>query len=320
MKKFGLFVILVTIILQGFSQEVKSGEKEEKQATAEAKQQNTIVSIGREGFAIEEDKDAWHIRLGNRGIEILESLEGGPKINFERYDSKDEEVSDETIFDQDEEGNRVRRSHGRFKGHWSGIEFGFNNYMLSDRSLVIPDEIYYMNLNSSKSNNFNFNFTQQSFGLTRRIGLVTGLGLNWNNYRFDGDNNIQKGTNGVIDVLDPGVALKKSKLTTAYLTVPLLAEIQIPTDNHHLNVSAGVIGGVKIGSHTKMITRDDNKIKAHGDFSLNLLRYGYTARIGYESFQIYGTYYATPLFKAGKGPEGYNLYPFEVGIALTFND
>jgi hypothetical protein len=27
----------------------------------------------------------------------------------------------------------------------------------------------------------------------------------------------------------------------------------------------------------------------------------------------------TPLFKKGKGPGGHALYPFEIGLALTFN-
>jgi len=26
------------------------------------------------------------------------------------------------------------------------------------------------------------------------------------------------------------------------------------------------------------------------------------------------------MFKSGKGPGGYDLYPFELGIAFTFND
>jgi len=51
-----------------------------------------------------------------------------------------------------------------------------------------------------------------------------------------------------------------------------------------------------------------------------MLRCGATARVGYGNFQLYGTYYKTPLFEAGKGPGGYNLYPFEIGIALTFNN
>ena len=80
--------------------------------------------------------------------------------------------------------------------------------------MVLPDDINYMTLHSGKSINFNLNFSQLSIGLARHIGFVTGLGLNWNNYRFDGNNNIIKGQNGIIEELDPGEPLKKSKLST----------------------------------------------------------------------------------------------------------
>jgi hypothetical protein len=224
-----------------------------------------------------------------------------------------------SVEENDKENERARR-RSRFRGHWTGIEFGFNNYVTSDKSLVLPADIDYMTLHSSKSSNFNINFSQLSLGMSRHFGIVTGLGLNWNNYRFDGNNNIIKGDNGIIEKLDPETNLKKSKLATLFLTLPLMLELQIPVDHSRLNIAAGPIGAVKLGSHTKMVYENGEKIKSNGDFSLNMLRYGATARIGYANFQLYGTYYMTPMFRTGKGPGGNDLFPFEIGIALTFND
>jgi hypothetical protein len=184
----------------------------------------------------------------------------------------------------------------------------------------MPDDIDYMTLHSSKSTNFNINFTQLSLGLGRHIGFVTGLGLNWNNYRFDGNNNIVKGPNGVIEELDPLLNLDKSKLATLFLTIPFLLEIQIPVNSNHFSIAAGPIGAIKLSSHSKMVFEDGHTVKSWGDFSLNMLRCGATARVGYGNFQLFGTYYKTPLFQKGKGPGGYDLYPFEIGIALTFNN
>jgi hypothetical protein len=319
MKKIGTIILFAAIILQAFSQEVISKEKQEENKTSSdiTANDNTKVIIGEDLLSFEEGDGTLNIRIGNRGLSILESLEGGPKVAFERYDDN------ENLFLQDDQDDRERirrRNRNRFKGHWSGFEFGFNNYLTSDNSLVLPADIDYMTLHSSKSNNFNFNISQQSIGLTRHFGIVTGLGFNWNNYRFDGNNNIIKGANGVIEELPQADALDKSKLSTIYLTVPLMLELQIPADNHQLNLAAGFIGAIKVGSHTKMVFQDKDKVKSHGDFSLNLLRYGPTARVGYQSFQIYATYYMTPLFKNGKGPGGYDLYPFEIGFAFTFND
>jgi hypothetical protein len=321
MKKIGMFILLVALMLQGLSQEVISNEKqdEKKLSAGQSDAEKTRVIIGDNLFRYEEDSDGVRLRIGDRGLSILESLETGkPRVNFEKYDTP--EVP-EPVFVQDEDPDERRaRNRSRFKGHWSGFEFGFNNYLTADNSLTLPDDIYYMSLHSSKSNSFNLNFVQNSFGFARRFGIVTGLGINWNNYRFDGNNNILKGINGIVEELDPGAPLEKSKLTTVYMTMPVMLELQIPADNNHINIAAGFIGAIKLGSHTKMVFEDGDKVKSNGDFSLNLLRYGPTARIGFENWQIYATYYMTPLFKEGKGPGGHDLYPFEIGFSFTFND
>jgi len=315
MQKIGIIILLTAIIIQGFSQELSAESQDgKKQGTAVNTDKNTKVSIGKDLLSVEDSDSALRVRIGNRGLNILESLEG-PKFNFEKFTENDEWDQEDT------ESDRARRRN-RFKGHWAGVEFGFNNYLTSDKSLVLPVDIEYMTLHSGKSSNFNINFSQLSLGLTRHIGFVTGLGFNWNNYKFDGNNNILKGTNGIIEELplDPGVTLEKSKLATVYLNLPFMLEIQIPVNNNHLNIAAGPIGAVKIGSHTKMVFQDGQKVKSNGDFSLNMLRYGATARIGYGNLQLYGTYYMTPLFRTGKGPAGNDLYPFEIGVAFTFND
>jgi len=310
MKKFGIIILLSAIIIQVSSQ---SSSAEGQNANKQGKtNENTSVIVGKDMISVTESDSSVNLRIGNRGLSILESLEG-KKFRFEKFSKND------SWFQDDREEERARRRN-RFKGHWSGVEFGFNNYVTSNKTLALPGNIDYMTLHSGKSSNFNINFSQLSLGFTRHIGIVTGLGFNWNNYKFDGNNNIRKGTDGIIEELDPGENLEKSKLATIFLTLPVMLELQVPVDNSHINIAAGPIGAVKIGSHTKMVFEDGQKIKGNGDFSLNMLRYGATARIGYENFQLYGTYYMTPLFRSGKGPAGYDLYPFEIGVAFTFND
>jgi hypothetical protein len=313
MKKIGIIILLIAITTSGFCLKV-SGERqnEEKQGTSATNTDASKLIIGDEAVIVEHNDSSLNLKADNRGLSILESLEG-LKFNFKKYSDNDE-------WDQEDKENEHARKRSRFRGHWTGIEFGFNNFVNSAGTLVLPPDIDYMTLHSGKSSNFNINFTQLSLGLTRHIGFVTGLGLNWNNYRFDGNNSIVKGDNGVIQVLDPGAKLEKSKLATLFLTLPFMLELQLPVNHNHLTVGAGPIGAIKLSSHTKMVFEDGRTIKSWGDFSLNMLRYGATARVGYGNFQVYGTYYKTPLFQTGKGPGGVELYPFEIGIALTFND
>ena len=107
---------------------------------------------------------------------------------------------------------------------------------------------------------------------------------------------------------------KTSKLTASYMSVPLILEFQIPVGDHEkqLYFSGGLIGGLKIGSHTK-IKQDGNKTKSRNDFNINPFRYGATARFGFKGINLFGTYYFSTFYKNGRGPE---MFPFTLGIGL----
>lgn len=253
---------------------------------------------------IEADDDTV-IRIGKKGVRIIT-----------------DDDNTEIVFEDYEDNPKPRRRARSFEGHLGGIEIGYNNYSTGQwgRNPVPVDD--FLDLNTSRSVNFNIIAPPVSLGFTRHFGLVTTLGINFNNYRFDGNNSITTVEGGDVIPLYPpaGINYEKSKLATVYGVLPVMLELQLPvTGSSTINLGAGVIGAVKLGSHTKVVYYDDGKQKekANGDFSLNVLRYGVTARAGYEMVQVYGTCYLSQMFESGKGPE---LYPFEVGIALTIND
>ncbi len=315
MKKLILIILLAIFLVQGFGQNTSAaGKTSSKRAKISDTSDIRKVVVGKDLIIIQDDREAVKVKVGKRGITILESLEKGePRIRINQYPTPVSILSFE-----DEKDYKAKRRR-RFTGHWAGAEFGFNNYLTEDITTTLPEDIDYMSLHSGKSYNFNANIAQTSLGLTRRIGFVTGLGINWNNYRFDGNNNIYKEENGIIAEYDPALLLKKSKFSTLFLTLPVLLEFQIPADHNHLNIAAGPIGAVKLYSYSKMVFDNGDKVRSEDDFSLNMLRYGATLRMGYENFQIYGTTYFTPLFKTGKAPGGFDLYPFEIGFAFTID-
>ena len=275
---------------------------------------NTRVTIGGDWFEVQAADENVKIRMGRRGLEILETPEG-TKMDWKIYD-------EEEFYQDEDEKEMRRRDRRRFSPHWAGFELGINNYVTSDYSMSLPPELSYMDLNTGKSFNVNINFVQLGIGFSRHFGIATGLGLEFNDYKFEGNNNITKDEDGVIVPYYPesGIQYEKSKLTTTYLTMPLMLEAQIPVRSRRtLNIAAGAIGGVKIGSHNKMVYYDGGKqkVKENDDFSLSVLRYGPTVRLGYEGFQVYASYYMNGLFIENKGPE---LYPFQIGIAFSFND
>jgi hypothetical protein len=250
----------------------------------------------------DEPGDTTKITVGEKNFQIIEN---------------DEKTSIEIL--KDEDICQVDKKE-KFRGHWVGFELGLNNLLDNGGSFLRAPEVSFMELNTSRSINVNLNFIQYSLGFgTDRIGLVTGLGVEFCNYFFINDNTIGK-NNGTIVSIDSSGSVKKSKLITTCLRVPLVLEGQLfgGDRDKRLNISAGIIGGLKLGSHTKVVVLDEGekqKTKDHDDFYLNPFRLGLTARIGYNGINLYCDYYFTSLFQKNKGPE---LYPLSAGISLTF--
>jgi len=270
--------------------------------------ENTKVTLGEnEILIVEENGDTVRVVLGSRGISIVEG-EDGTEIKVMEMD--------------DLPGTRNKTRKKRFRPHFAGLEVGLNNYVTPDFSLTLPSEDSYMDLNTGKSWNWNVNIIDYGFGLgTDKVGIVSGLGFQFINYTFDGQNSIRKDPiSGAIGEYVPDYEgnITKSKMNITYLTAPLLLEIQIPARKKRIYISGGVIGGLKLWSNTKIkytVSGEKSKEKAKGDYNLSPLRWGFTARVGYKALGFYANYYMTPLFKKDLGPE---LYPFDIGLAFAF--
>ena len=203
----------------------------------------------------------------------------------------------------------------KFKGHWAGFEMGINSFANVNYNGFTPN---FMDLNYNKSCEVGINFLQYNIGIQkakRNVGLVTGLGLTLNDYRFSNAYTIEN-NNGIVDPVElEQQGLSKSKLSTCFLTIPIMMEFQVPLKGHHKGfyISGGLLGGLKLGSHTK-VKQNEEKSKNHDDFNINPFRCGATTRIGYRGINLYGTYYFTSFFKDGRGPE---MNPFTIGICLV---
>lgn len=307
MRKLLLILLFVGVVLSGYTQ---TTEKQEKTK--------------------EEQSDTTKIKFKNKTVKIIKDDEGETILKMEDRDNRtwsdfEDEDWDEEYDDWERDyhwGSWEIHRRNSFCGHWAGLDLGLNNYVDENFSMSRKPEDEFMDLNTGYSWNINLNFLQFSQNIAgNRFGIVTGMGFEWNIYRFDNNVTITKGAGGEIipdsTFINNGINLDKSKLTTTYLTVPLLFELQLLKNNQFF-INAGVIGGMKIGSNTKVKYQNngnEEKEKTKDDFNLNSFRYGVTARMGIRGIYLYASYYFTPLFEANKGPE---LYPLSAGISWSF--
>ncbi len=210
----------------------------------------------------------------------------------------------------------------KFKGHWSGVEFGFNGFANANYSMYPASENNFLDNDLLRSNVLNLNILQYSKGIQQNrnnIGLVAGVGLSFQSYHLNDNTTISIDENLKIH---PSVIFydssQKSKLSITYIEVPLLLEFQIPMRNkaNRLYFSAGLTGAKKLESHTKMKYCKDGKrekLKSPGDYSIKDYKVAATFRMGYRRFNLFATYDLKPLFEDRKGPI---LYPFSFGFKL----
>lgn len=294
------------IIKDDWSKKKKTKSSKEKQEiiikkapkTNSKYQHTTTIGVGKTGLKIKERQDSTIIGIGGKEL-IISETNGNSKVRFRSR----------------------RRKRRAFNGHWTGIELGVNAFTKEDYSMYADPTNEFMELDLNKSGAFNINFLQYDINLTKRkgnIGIVTGMGLSWYNFRFDKDITIidDEDTDMVMPkYLDQDWHIKKSKLTISYLTVPILLEWQPKIGHRRIYISGGVIGGLKLRAHTKIKYKLDgtHKKKNHDDFNTRPYKVDATFRIGMGDMSIFGTYGLVELFKNGKGPE---LTPYSIGLAF----
>ena len=221
-------------------------------------------------------------------------------------------------------GGVFNNQNSNFKGHWRGFYYGFVNF--SD----LPKSHSDLKLDFGGSFAMQFNFCRYSIGLSPRdnFGLVTGLGFEYQRLRFS-DNNVSilkaGGDIATIKPMDeyPNMAeIKRSVFKTLYLTIPLLMEVQFPAQNRRSDrvyVAAGIMGGVRLHSKTKIVYDDNNgdkqKKKNKSNFNLVPVKADVTTRIGYKSIFAWSSYSLTNLFSTDNTP---NLHLSTIGVGVTF--
>ncbi len=307
-----IVIFSITVSIASPVQYTAAQSRDEMVNRAEILEESTVEEVsGRSRVAdtIVQDvprTDTTTIQLGNREIRIID-VNGKTDISILEKNSR--------------ENSGIFRHRRPFRGNWQGIDFGLNNYLNSDFSTSLAPEEDFMELRAARSFNLGLNLLQYSLAISgNNIGLVTGMGVEYNNYRFANDVSIEKQNREIVPVWydEPGMNVERSRFRAIYLNVPLLMEFQTrhSSRSRRGHISFGVVGAVNIGSNTRVVYKDNSsrsRERVRDDFYLSPFRYGFTLRAGYRSLNLYADYYPVTLFQANKGPE---LYPFSVGISL----
>lgn len=247
------------------------------------------------------------------------------------------------VYDSDGEVTHKRVKHSRFNGHWGGFGLGINGYVNENYVYELPEEYEFMDLLWQKSVNVDINLFEQNIKLSPsgNFGLVTGIGYSIYNYRFTKSFTVMQDSTFFSGMYNHGVNVRKSKIVTNYITVPVLFEFQdnnpSPLTKYRWHVNVGAIFGLRVHTHQKTYFNETNKdyelvnpvtgqveafatspadpiSKVHEDFYMSPFKLDASLRVGWGWINLYGNVSLVEMFNVGKGPK---LYPFSVGIMLT---
>jgi hypothetical protein len=265
-----------------------------------------MIGFGLNSFS-QEDPDTSKIRIGNKKYTVI--IDNDKEIRILTDEDSDVVVKDRRDFHHHKPGRKM-------DGTWGGFELGVANLTNANYKLELPANAGFLDYKMNQSYGFNFNFAEKSLGIIRNyFGLVTGLGFEYQQFMLANNINLTKTDDGITG--EPiNIDLNKNRFSMCYLTLPLMAEFQIPVygESHRIKLSAGVIGGLRLGSRQVQkyeSNGEKEKIKTKDDFYLRDFRYGFTARVGYGDVAVFATYYPQTLFETGKGPQ---IFPVTFGL------
>lgn len=223
-------------------------------------------------------------------------------------------------------GNRPSKRWKWHGGHWAGVGIYYNGLVQSLGHLSLPSGAGDLR-QSARSIGVNVNLADLVIVSNRHFGLITGLGLEMNNFRFDRNIGLTTDAEGatVVDYsyAERGIELSKSKLTTVYLNIPLLAEFQFGRGKYGKRspgfVNFGLVGGVLLQGHTKIQYTDPqggkHTDKQHKDLNLRNFHYGAQVNVGYKWVAVSATYYPQSIFAKDLGPD---VQQVNIGLSFMF--
>jgi len=295
---------------------------------------NNLVYVKKSSVHASSD-DSVHVKLGGMDIEVKE----GPDTVRIRAGNR------VIIVDEDGDIKYERTKKYKFNGHWAGFDIGLNGYVNGDYNMNFPKEYEYLDLRMEKSVAIGLNFFEQNIRLAKnqKWGMVTGLGLGFNNYRFLHPTRLSMDSSNLQGYLYDGISIRKSKLSIMYLTLPVLFEFQTNPwcKKNSFHIAAGMIMSTRLMSHTKVYYNEYNKdytltqynpvsgsyqpvytstspnyakVHDYGDWYLKPFKFDATVRIGWGVINLFATVSVNELFREGRGPE---LYPWSAGISLV---
>ncbi len=204
------------------------------------------------------------------------------------------------------------------------VEFGWTQ--LTNRPADIA-----LNFLGSRSFNVYYQKPFRLFGETSGFVLSPGIGVSTNKFSFKDDENLFRSSTlgaessvlkDVKSVYGTGIEVKTNNLAVNYLEIPVDLQYNVNKKDYSksFRVSLGARVGMLYQSHTKVSFDSPKtgavKIKQTENYGLEKFRYGLHLKAGSPGFNVWATYYLSPMWQADRGPFNTEANQVSFGLAI----
>ena len=299
------------------------------------------------GFALDakyvkaDAKDAGHGQFNKLDVKITDdngSLEVAPEMTDQDVTIME---SDDTVRDRDNSGNgdmddndgdndgKVFRDWpGKNKDSWkkymkrnrvwSGLELSLGGFSNAPFKFV-PDAQDNLMEAEQPSVSIHLNLVEKGFNLgTEYLRFVTGLGFQFDHYRMKNSGVLLQNTKEKLVLLDNNIDYKRNTLILNQFVIPALININTNPGKKNFHIDGGVILGLRFKQKQLLEKTNEyqteTEIKTKSTFHQNPFNIGATARIGFNSWSIFGIYDLNQLYKSDEGPA---VHTWHVGLTVV---
>jgi hypothetical protein len=256
--------------------------------------QNTGVTLDKDGLIVKSGVKH-EVRISTNGVYVND---GGEETKIVLRDSS----------------NIKRRDRSFNSRSGFNVYLGLNSF--TNTSSILSTDSKNYELSPFGSRYFGFGWTRSgtvSKGTNAAFKISYGLEFSWNNFMFENNNFIVKGTDKVEFQNYPDnsknpvvpVELCRNKLTIANVNIPVMPYVAFKKGSTITYIAAGGYVGYRLDSYTK--TKEDDSGKKqwnHSSFFLNNVRYGLAFELGLKDFpDLFVNYDMNNLFQDGRGPK-----------------
>ncbi len=227
---------------------------------------------------------------------------------------------------------RKPRRKKRTDSEWF-LDLGLDNYLDAGK-FPNQNEPYALRATGSRYIALSHLYRTRIGGAASPLAISYGSEFSCYNFMFDSNQRIFKGANAVEfrplpDAQGQDIALKKSKLTAIYASLPVMLVLDLgQADRSHkdknrsfrnssrggLRLGAGGFVGYKLYSYSKIKEDGGNKDRDRSSFYLNNVRYGVQGLVGIGSIDLFFKYDLSPLFADNQGPANTDLRSIAFGF------